>query len=138
MPDFEFHLSDGNYRSERVESDGNFHRIGFVSYLKHIPRYALVVHHAGTGVLAHTLAAGKPAVLLPLEFDQFDYAARLEVAGVATRLRDLRRLSTTIRRTLNDTSIRDACKRVQRELASISAEDRVADLVATFFQEQPR
>lgn len=76
LPEVEFHISDGNRSSDRRESDGNVHRIGFVSYARDLPRYDLVVHHGGAGVLSHTLAAGAPALVLPVDYDQFDNAAR--------------------------------------------------------------
>ncbi|NHA00680.1 hypothetical protein G5V59_13445 [Nocardioides sp. W3-2-3] len=57
------------------------------SYARDLPRFDAVVHHGGAGVLGHTLAAGLPAVVWPVDYDQFDHAVRLEDAGVAIRRR---------------------------------------------------
>lgn len=69
-PDVELHVSDGDASSGRHESVGNFHRLGYVSYEQHLH----------PGVLAHTLAAGLPAIVVPVDYDQFDFAVRLQVA----------------------------------------------------------
>ncbi|MEP6495684.1 MAG: hypothetical protein ABJF01_23575 [bacterium] len=61
LPGLESHVSDGDRGSTRHESTANVHRIGFISYTRNLSRYAVVVHHAGSGVIAHTLAAGIPA-----------------------------------------------------------------------------
>ena len=137
LPEFEFHLSDGDWRSARRDSIGNFHRIGFISYTDHLARYDLVVHHAGAGVLAHTLAAGTVAVIMPGDFDQFDYAARLVAAGVAVRARKLSELPAAITRAASDRSMKAACLRMRSLLMPGAAEERVAQLVARHFAEAP-
>lgn len=86
-PDWIFHLTDGQAGGGRREIEGNFHRYSFVSYAGQLARYDLVIHHAGTGILFRCLQHGLPAVVLPLDFDQFDYAARLVHAGAAVRAR---------------------------------------------------
>jgi UDP:flavonoid glycosyltransferase YjiC (YdhE family) len=80
--------------------------------------------------LAHTLAAGLPAVVVPADFDQFDNAARLVAAGVAIRPRRLRDLPRAIARALDDTTIRNACERAKTRFVAGDAEERVATLAA--------
>lgn len=134
MPTIEFHVSDGDRHSDRCEVDGNVRRLGFVSYARDLPRYAAVVHHGGAGVMYRALAAGIPAVVVPADYDQFDNAARLDVAGVAV-WSDLRNLSQSIGRALTDQAIRSQCRRMQAHLVGvISAPDRVADLVSRIFE----
>ena len=129
-PALEFHLSDGDRTSARRESSGNVHRIGFVSYARDLSRYELVVHHGGSGVLSHTLAAGRPAVVMPIDYDQFDNAARLEAAGVAVRLWRLGDLARAITRALDDPAFSSAAHAMQARLAASHAEERVAERVA--------
>jgi UDP:flavonoid glycosyltransferase YjiC (YdhE family) len=133
LPALEFHVSDGDRNSRRCESAGNVHRIGFVSYTRDLARYALVVHHGGAGVLSHTLAAGTPAIVLPIDFDQFDNAARLEAAGVAICPRRLGDLSRAITKALGDEAMRSASLRMQALLSTGNAEDRVAERVSRHF-----
>ena len=130
LPGIEFHFSDGNRASNRCESDGNVHRIGFVSYARDLSRYAVVVHHGGAGALAHALAAGTPALVLPVDYDQFDNAARLEVAGVGLRVHRLGDLARLIARALGDPEMRSRCRRMQALFAASRAEDRIAALVS--------
>lgn len=126
----EIHLSDGEARSTRLESSGNFHRLGFISYQRHLPRYALIVHHGGAGVLYHTLYSGKPALVVPVDYDQFDHAARLEAAGLARRLRRLADLALHIEAALADRPLQAACQAFQPIFRGYRAEERVAQLVA--------
>ena len=51
-----------------------------------LPRAAALVSHGGIGTLSQALAAGIPQLVMPLGFDQFDNAARLERLGVAATL----------------------------------------------------
>ncbi len=48
-----------------------------------LSRCAAVLHHGGSGTAAAALAAGVPQVVVPLQFDQPFWAARLEQLGVA-------------------------------------------------------
>jgi len=47
------------------------------------PKVAGVVHHGGSGTTAAGLRAGLPTVVVPFGFDQFLWARRLQVLGVA-------------------------------------------------------
>lgn len=47
------------------------------------PRMSAVVHHGGAGTTAAGLRAGLPAIITPLAVDQFFWAERLSVLGVA-------------------------------------------------------
>jgi UDP:flavonoid glycosyltransferase YjiC (YdhE family) len=141
LPDVEFHWSDGNVwsqGSERRESAGNFHRLGYVPYARDLPGYALVVHHGGAGVMYHTLRAGLPALVLPVDYDQFDHAARLEAAGVAHRLRRPDELAAQVAAALGDASLRAACRRFRDILSTQAPEERVAALVAQRLTLKPR
>ena len=53
-----------------------------------LPRAAALVHHGGIGTTAEALRAGVPQVIVPLAYDQFDNAARVEaLAAGAMRAR---------------------------------------------------
>ena len=130
LPDVEVHFSDGDPRSPRRESDGNFHRLGYVPYVRELARYALVVHHGGAGVLHHTLRAGLPALVLPVDYDQFDYAARVEAADAARRVRRLSELGAQIAAALDDRALAESARRIQAVLAGYDAPERIAEAVA--------
>jgi UDP:flavonoid glycosyltransferase YjiC (YdhE family) len=131
LPGIELHWSDGDVNRDRRESNGNFHRLGYISYARHLNRYDLVVHHGGSGVMYHTLRAGLPALVLPTDYDQFDHAARLEAAGLARRLRRPQDLAAQLAdAVLRDTALRAACQRFREIVAAAEPEERVATLVA--------
>lgn len=138
LPDVEIHFSDGRGAPELLEpravaeADGlppNFHRLCYVSYGRDLSRYALVVHHGGAGVMYRTLAAGTPALVTPLDYDQFDHAARLEAAGVARRVRDRRQLASAIAAALDDVELRATCRRAATAVAAADAVAAVRDRV---------
>jgi UDP:flavonoid glycosyltransferase YjiC (YdhE family) len=58
----------------------------YVPLTRVLPRTAALVSHGGIGTLSQALAAGIPQLVMPLGFDQFDNAARLERLGVAATL----------------------------------------------------
>jgi rhamnosyltransferase subunit B len=51
-------------------------------YARIFPRASVVVHHGGFGTCAEALRAGKPSLITPFAFDQFDTAARVHAAGL--------------------------------------------------------
>ena len=138
LPDVEVHFSDGRVdrvapalaspagRDSSSDRPANFHRLPYVSYARDLSHYALVVHHGGAGVMHHTLAAGLPALVLPLDYDQFDHAARLEAAGVARWLRRPSMLATAVRAALDDTAFQAASRRFVPALAVSDAAAAVA------------
>lgn len=98
----------------------------FVSYARDLPRFDAVVHHGGAGVLGHTLAAGLPAVVWPVDYDQFDHAVRLEDAGVALRSRRGDDLGVQLRRVLDDPSYRAAAAAIAAQVAAAPAVETIA------------
>jgi UDP:flavonoid glycosyltransferase YjiC (YdhE family) len=137
MPEVEFHISDGDAAGVGHESAGNLHQLAYVSYPLHLHRYDLVVHHGGAGVLAHTLAAGLPAIVVPADYDQFDFAARLHAAGVALPLRKLSDLPALIANALGDRRLAAAARHFCDPVGALSAQDRIAGEVSTFLAGSP-
>ena len=97
-----------------------------------LPRVAALVHHGGIGTTAEALRASVPQVVVPLAYDQFDNAARVEalgagvmVAGGAAGARP-RVLAAALRRLLASDAIRAGCARAAR----LAAGDAAADLAA--------
>ncbi|HEY2683091.1 MAG TPA: glycosyltransferase [Steroidobacteraceae bacterium] len=109
LPDCEFHFSDGAGESAPVVTERNFTRLPFVDYQRFLGRYVLIVHHGGAGVMHHTLAAGLPAVVYPIDYDQFDHAARLHQAGLARWVRRPSDLAPAIINSLNDAGLARRC-----------------------------
>ena len=49
----------------------------FVSYGDSLSEFDAMIHHAGTGVVYAAVKAGIPSLVIPRDYDQFDYAARV-------------------------------------------------------------
>jgi UDP:flavonoid glycosyltransferase YjiC (YdhE family) len=113
MPEVVFHFTDGDEGRNQTLSHGNFVRLSYVDYEKHLTHYDLVVHHGGAGILYYCLLLGKPAVVYPVDYDQFDHAARLEHHGLAVWLRDLRHLPTHVADLLEGRRKLPGCERFQ-------------------------
>ncbi|MCE4363714.1 glycosyltransferase [Xanthomonas hortorum] len=134
FPEVIFHFSDGDTAAPQQQAHGNYQRLPYVDYAQHLHRYALVVHHGGAGILYACLAAGLPSIVYPLDYDQFDHAARLQVAGAAWWLRALDELPALLREALGTSELPSGVRRLQTELHAIDAQARIVRLVDAFAQ----
>lgn len=84
------------------------------------PRAAAAVHHGGIGTSAQGLAAGVPQLVMPLAFDQYDNALRLQRLGAARVLPAGRftadRATAELRKLLADPAVPAACERAAAKL----------------------
>lgn len=149
LPEVEFHFTDGRVagagiaqmKTTRGGQNGdqkNFQRRPFIDYGL-LPRYDLVVHHAGAGILNETIAAGLPAIVLPIDYDQFDNAARLRAAGLAVALRSLTDLPRAVERALANAGKNDSAKTIRQRyrdlVSSEPGEERISGLVRQHLQQ---
>ncbi|MBM0127999.1 nucleotide disphospho-sugar-binding domain-containing protein [Pimelobacter simplex] len=126
LPDVEVHVSLGGSGPLAAVPPGVVVH-DYVDYARDLPRFDAVVHHGGAGVLGHTLAAGLPSVVWPVDYDQFDHAVRLVDAGVAVRVRRPAGLAGALRQVLDEPSYR---LRAQRLAAGIAREPAVEAVAA--------
>jgi UDP:flavonoid glycosyltransferase YjiC (YdhE family) len=144
LPGVDLHVTLGTVepspRAPRTvtSSTSNLHIHPYVDYASDLPRFDAVVHHGGSGVLGHTLAAGLPAVVLPVDYDQFDHAVRLVAAGVAVRPRRPQDLARAIRAVLDDPSCTRAAERVAVGIRRSPAVDLIAAEVLQLASAAPR
>lgn len=100
-----------------------------VDYSSDLGRFDAVVHHGGSGVLGHTLAAGLPAVVWPVDYDQPDHAVRLVDAGVAVRLERPERLAEEVLRVLEDPGYTAAARSTAADIAARPAVETITAAV---------
>ena len=97
-----------------------------------LPHGAALVHHGGIGTTAEALRAGVPQVIVPLAYDQFDNAARVEALAAGAMVRGgaagarPRALAAALRQVLDSATIRAGCARA----AALCATDAAHDLGA--------
>ncbi len=104
-PDWQVHASQGRPGGGAApvpDAPANFHALDFVDYERFLPRYDLLLHHGGAGVMYHALRAGVPALVHPLDYDQFDHAARLQHHRAASWVKRLDELPAAFERAVND------------------------------------
>ena len=84
-PDCHFFVTRG-VGGEAFQCENLMENLSVVSYLpykEYIPKMDYVIHHGGAGIFYQCIIYGKPALILPHDYDQFDYAVRGVEAGVA-------------------------------------------------------
>lgn len=84
-PDCHFFVTRG-MAGEAFQCENLMENLSVVSYLpykEYIPQMDYVIHHGGAGIFYQCIIYGKPALILPHDYDQFDYAVRGVEAGVA-------------------------------------------------------
>ena len=84
-PDFHFFVTRGvggqPFKCENLME--NLSVVSYLPYKEYIPQMDYVIHHGGAGIFYQCIIYGKPALILPHDYDQFDYAVRGVEAGVA-------------------------------------------------------
>ena len=83
-PDCHFFVTRG-VGGESFQCENLMENLSVVSYLpykEYIPQMDYVIHHGGAGIFYQCIIYGKPALILPHDYDQFDYAVRGVEAGV--------------------------------------------------------
>ena len=103
-------------------------------------RYAeAIVHHGGIGTTSQAFAAGLPQLILPMAFDQFDNAARVERLGCGTWLPMTRLSPARLTKRLSQVLASPAIARGAHSLAAKMTQNPVtpcglADIILRRFQ----
>lgn len=121
-------------RPEPARREGD---ILFMEYAPHsvvFPHAAVIIHHGGIGTVGQALRAGRPQIVVPHFGDQFDNAARLQVAGLCVPLRrnkfDASHAVAAITRVLTDPTMAEAARRAAAVIRCEAAADEAARRIA--------
>ncbi len=102
--------------------------VGPTSHGLLFPRVAAVVHHGGAGTTAAATRAGRPQIVVPHVFDQFQWARWVHAAGLAPRPFSRRQLNVSrLTGALNEIARDD---RYRERAAEVSAQVQARDPVA--------
>lgn len=90
LPNVRFEISmgvaDEAFRPpERAAANVRVHQ--FIAYPRDLARFDAVIHHGGAGVTYAAILAGVPSIVVPHDYDQFDFAARVLHHGLGLRAR---------------------------------------------------
>jgi UDP:flavonoid glycosyltransferase YjiC (YdhE family) len=107
-----------------------------------LPRAAALVCHGGIGTIAQALAAGVPQLLMPMAFDQFPNAARLERLGVGRALppKDYRApaVAAALTELLSSAAVAEQCQAIARKSEDRNALEEACLVVEELGQEAGR
>ena len=84
-PECQFFVTLGK-GAESFQTEKLLDNVSILTYLpyeSYIPQMDFVIHHGGAGIFFQCIKNGIPALILPHDYDQYDYAIRGVEAGVA-------------------------------------------------------
>ena len=110
----------------------------YLPFTSLLPHARAMVHHGGIGTTSQALAAGVPQVVVPMAFDQFDNAVRVEAMGCGSWLHMTRvtpgRLKGHLSRALTDSSTSAAAQRAAARMTSNTiTPTSMADILLSYF-----
>jgi MGT family glycosyltransferase len=122
---YRYIVSKGPLHSE-IELAPNMTGAEFLPQTSVLPACDMVITHGGNNTITECLHFGKPTVVLPLFWDQYDNAQRMQELGLGVRLDAYRftdaELHSALRQLLNDSGLHD---RLAKAAATIRRRDGV-------------
>ena len=98
-----------------------------------LPQVDVVITHGGNNTVTECFHFGKPMVVLPLFWDQYDNAQRVDELGYGVRLEtyafEEEQLTGAIAKLLSDESLRPRLQTVSQQLQASPGNVRAADLI---------
>jgi len=111
-------------QADLIELPPNMVGAEFLPQTKVIPLVDLVITHGGNNTTTEALHAGKPMILLPLFWDQYDNAQRMDELGFGVRLQTYaftnEEMAAALDRILSDSELTE---RLARQAEAIRARD---------------
>lgn len=118
---------------EEIKLADNMWGAEFLPQTKIIPLVDLVITHGGNNTTTEALHFGKPMILLPLFWDQYDNAQRVAELGYGVRLATYsftdEELTGALERLLGDTGLRERLAAAGEEIRRRDGLRRAADLI---------
>lgn len=129
---YRFIVSKGPLHEEIKLAD-NMWGAEFVPQTKIIPMVDLVITHGGNNTTTEALHFGKPMILLPLFWDQYDNAQRIHELGYGVRLATYTfadaELTGALERLLGDAGLRERLAAAGEEIRRRDGLRKAADLI---------
>ncbi|MCW2983884.1 MAG: glycosyltransferase, family [Conexibacter sp.] len=118
---------------EQIKLYDNMDGAEFLPQTSVLPHVDLVITHGGNNTVTECLHFGKPMVVLPLFWDQYDNAQRIDETGLGLRLDTYghapQELRDAVDRLLGDDALRERLAAGARELQAAPGTARSADLI---------
>jgi MGT family glycosyltransferase len=118
---------------DQIELYDNMVGAEFLPQTSVLPHVDLVITHGGNNTVTESLYFGKPMVVLPLFWDQYDNAQRVHETGLGIRLDTYghapEELRDAVDRLLGDGALHERLAAGARELQAAPGTVRAADLI---------
>jgi MGT family glycosyltransferase len=118
---------------DQLELAGNMTGAEFLPQVSILPHVDLVITHGGNNTVTEALRFGRPTVLLPLFWDQYDNAQRIHDTGLGIRLDTYahapEELTGAIERLLGDAPLGGRLGALSSRLAAAPGTVTAADLI---------
>jgi len=143
-------LADGGYRAivstgplhERIELRDGQAGAELVPQPALLPRVDAVITHGGNNTVTECLHFGKPMVVLPLFWDQYDNAQRMDELGLGVRLPTFEfedaQLGEAVDRLVADEALAARLKQMSSQLQANPGTERAADCIESVRTKEPR
>jgi MGT family glycosyltransferase len=117
----------------QLELADNMTGAEFLPQVSILPHVDLVITHGGNNTVTESLRVGKPMVLLPLFWDQYDNAQRIHETGYGIRLETYAhepdQLTAAIGQLLGDDALKTQLEATSARLAATPGTIKAADLI---------
>lgn len=127
-----FIVSKGPQHAEYELAD-NMVGAEFVPQTRIIPQVDLVITHGGNNTTTESLHFGKPMILLPLFWDQYDNAQRMDELGFGRRLATYaftdEEMAAALDALLNDAGLREQMEAMSRRIQARNGTTVGADII---------
>jgi MGT family glycosyltransferase len=127
-----FIVSKGPQHAEYELAD-NMVGAEFVPQTRIIPQVDLVITHGGNNTTTESLHFGKPMILLPLFWDQYDNAQRMDELGFGRRLATYaftdEEMTAALDALLNDADLRERMTAMSQRIQSANGTQVGADVI---------
>jgi MGT family glycosyltransferase len=134
-------LGDAPYRivvskgpqHDQLELAGNMAGAEFLPQVSILPHVDLVITHGGNNTVTESLRFGRPMIVLPLFWDQYDNAQRIAETGLGVRLDTYahapEELTGAIERLLAAAPVHERLNAISSRLAAAPGTVKAADLI---------
>jgi MGT family glycosyltransferase len=120
-------------RADELDLPDNMWGEGRLPQTSIIPECDLVITHGGNNTTTEALHFGKPMIVLPLFWDQYDNAQRVHELGFGVRLPTYafqdEELRGAVDRLLSDTELRARMASIGGRIRAADGTSRAADLI---------
>ena len=72
--------------------------VEYLSYTDYLKEFDYVIHHGGAGITYNCIKCKIPSLVIPHDYDQFDYAARIEYFDVGIRIKNRKNIEDIVKK----------------------------------------